>query len=719
MVQYLGVAHDPESGQLVLLMELMDESLTEFLERSNEPLPYHLQVTLCHDVALALAYLHLNGIIHRDLSSNNVLLIASSRAKVTDFGMSKLSQMYPQMTPLTPCPGAFVYMPPEALRDPPVYSEKLDIFSSGVIAVQIMTRKFPKPRPAATAQDDPRYPTGTILVPIPELERRENDIHRIDAAHPLLLVALDCLKDRDMERLSAPQLCHHLAALRETPKFTESKQQVQGGQVEVQDRRIQEQQREIQEKQFEIQEKQFEIQEKQHEIETLKRRVELAGLQVCRLQDVKFEQLQEKDEQLAQKDRELQVKDQKNHELQVELEKNQVIEQLQSRKRGVYTYKISGPQLQCATANTTAHFSVDVLDADGQPIHSEQLVTAELKLKGGAKAKVFQKTRSSYEMSYTPQLRGCYTLHVSVNRTEIQGSPFTVVVYPDPTQLRQPVKVIEGTQAPYGAAFNSYGEMYVTEYYNRQVAVLDSSGKKIHTIGSKGDGPGQFQQPRYIAVDSNDNIYVTNEHKLQKFNRNGEFVKSVGSGSKGSKPGEFYLTHGVKIHQNHVYVCDCYNHRIQVFDLDLVFITSFGTKGSGQGQYDRPCDLAFDSQGNIYVSDYANNRVQVLDPNGRYLRQFGGKSGPGKLKGPEGIHIAHDCVYVSDCGNTIVLLYSSCLVHSSPPLAGKGREEGNSGIQRALCLIVMAFCMCVNCFITVSSCSKDIDHCIISTMYVL
>ena len=320
---------------------------------------------------------------------------------------------------------------------------------------------------------------------------------------------------------------------------------------------------------------------------------------------------------------------------------------------------------------------MEALDVGGQPIHSEQLVTAELKPKGGAKAEVVQKTRSSYEMSYTPQLRGCYTLHVSVNTTEIQGSPFTVVVYPDPTQLHQPVRVIEGVEDPYGAAFNSYGEMYVTEYYNCQVAVLDSSGTRISTIGSRGDGPGQFQQPRYIAIDSNDNIYVTNEHKLQKFNRNGEFVKSVGSGSSGSKLGDqFYLTHGVNIHQNHVYVCDCYNHRIQVFDLDLVFITSFGTQGSGQGQYERPCDLAFDSQGNIYVSDYGNNRVQVLDPNGRYLRQFGGKSGPGKLKGPEGVHIAHDCVYVSDCGNNCIAVFQlSGAFLTSFGREGEGRGE--------------------------------------------
>ena len=111
-------------------MELMDESLTRFLERLTGPLPYHSQLNICHDVALALAYLHSNAIIHRDLSSNNVLLIGEgSRAKVTDFGMSKLMDMNPRMTPLTQVPGTPAYMPPEALISPPHYSSKLDCFS--------------------------------------------------------------------------------------------------------------------------------------------------------------------------------------------------------------------------------------------------------------------------------------------------------------------------------------------------------------------------------------------------------------------------------------------------------------------------------------------------------------------------------------------------------------------------------------------------------------
>ena len=93
IVQYLGSYQDPETRLPVLLMALMDDSLTHFLERFQESLPYHTQVNICHDIALALAYLHSNAILHRDLSSNNVLLIgAGNRAKVTDFGMAKAFQ---------------------------------------------------------------------------------------------------------------------------------------------------------------------------------------------------------------------------------------------------------------------------------------------------------------------------------------------------------------------------------------------------------------------------------------------------------------------------------------------------------------------------------------------------------------------------------------------------------------------------------------------------
>ena len=101
VIQYLGMYRDPDTGLPVLLMELMDESLTHFLETVTRSIPYHVQVNLLHDIALALTFLHANGIIHRDLSSNNVLLISNVRAKVTDFGMAKLGDLNPQVSHLT------------------------------------------------------------------------------------------------------------------------------------------------------------------------------------------------------------------------------------------------------------------------------------------------------------------------------------------------------------------------------------------------------------------------------------------------------------------------------------------------------------------------------------------------------------------------------------------------------------------------------------------
>ena len=118
IVQYLGTHQDPDTGLPVLLMELMDDSLTHFMESSPQPIPYHIQVNVCHDITLALSFLHSNGIVHRDLSSNNVLLIGNVRAKVTDFGMARLGDQNPRVSQLTftMCPGTDVYMPPEAVK---------------------------------------------------------------------------------------------------------------------------------------------------------------------------------------------------------------------------------------------------------------------------------------------------------------------------------------------------------------------------------------------------------------------------------------------------------------------------------------------------------------------------------------------------------------------------------------------------------------------------
>ena len=228
IVQYLGITRDPESKLPVLLMELLDENLTKMLERSQRLLPYYVQVDVCHDVALAVSYLHSNDIIHRDLSSNNVLIVAKRRAKVTDFGMSKLAGADPSMTPLTiMCPGTQAYMPPEALNQPPVYTKKLDCFSEGVIMIQVCTRLWPEPGPRTKTVQDSRSPTGRMQMPVLEPERRKNHIDVIDPDHGLLPIAVDCLYYQENERPSSEELCQRLAGLKETSKYRESVDQIE------------------------------------------------------------------------------------------------------------------------------------------------------------------------------------------------------------------------------------------------------------------------------------------------------------------------------------------------------------------------------------------------------------------------------------------------------------------------------------------------------------
>ena len=253
IVQYLAMTMDPESRLPVLLMELLDESLTKMLERSPQSLAYYIQVNICHDVALAIAYLHSNIIIHRDLSSNNVLIIAGRRAKVTDFGMSKLAGAAPTMTPLTMCPGTLAYMPPEALREPPRYTKKLDCFSEGVIMIQVCTRLWPDPGPRTQHVPDSRSPTGTMEMPVLEPERRKNHIDLINPNHAVLPIAMECLKYQERERPSSEELCQRLAGLKDSHHYRDNVRQHQD-EIQAKDIQILSQNQQLLEKDRVIQE---------------------------------------------------------------------------------------------------------------------------------------------------------------------------------------------------------------------------------------------------------------------------------------------------------------------------------------------------------------------------------------------------------------------------------------------------------------------------------
>ena len=319
--------------------------------------------------------------------------------------------------------------------------------------------------------------------------------------------------------------------------------------------------------------------------------------------------------------------------------------------------EVDGQGLKSATTNQVSKFTVHTCDTQSQPTSVQQHVSAELKsLVDGSvlQATVVNRTSSTYELSYTPTIRGRHQLTVRVNNAEIET--FYVFVQHPPTQLGTPVRVINGVK-PYYVAFGDKEELFVTEHWQRQYTVLDAEGQRVLTVGPLDD-------PCYgwttgIATDNDGNVYVASTHKVQKLNRDGEVVESVGK--EGENVGEFNYPWGVRYRNHQVYVCDRDNGRVQVFDSNLNFVRSFGTHGDGPGQLKGPVDMDFDTQGNIFIADCHKCQVLVFSEDGQYLRHF---SHWGRIKGelndPKGLRVIGDYVYVSEeCNHRVSVFHTS------------------------------------------------------------
>ena len=225
IVMFLGISQDPATNLPVLLMELMDGNLTMLLENPENNIPFRTQVNICHDIAQALSFLHSNDIIHRDLSSNNILMIGDRRAKVTDFGMAIFEDAWRRRTET---PGTAVYMPPEVKGENPLSTDKTDVFSFGVLIIQVITRQFPKPVEANTTFNLWDTLTGANES---EIEKRQNHISLISKDHPLRPIALSCLKESHKRRPTSSDLCQLTRGLRNinyTPAPSQPKLQEPG-----------------------------------------------------------------------------------------------------------------------------------------------------------------------------------------------------------------------------------------------------------------------------------------------------------------------------------------------------------------------------------------------------------------------------------------------------------------------------------------------------------
>ena len=228
IVNYYGYHIRDVNKTPVLIMERLAANLHDFLlSKPHENLPLERKVSLLYGIAEGLNYLHIKGVIHRDLAATNVLLDTTAVPKISDFGNSCVtgidlgSELHSQS--LTRCPGTLNYMAPEA-QSSTKYGTEIDIFSFGhlslFVGIQISPNHLlPHTDPGGDGSDDD---DDNQLRARTEVERRQDYFahlyQKLGEKHPLVLLVKKCLHNRPKKRPMAHELVQKLNVMqRELP----------------------------------------------------------------------------------------------------------------------------------------------------------------------------------------------------------------------------------------------------------------------------------------------------------------------------------------------------------------------------------------------------------------------------------------------------------------------------------------------------------------------
>jgi len=140
-------------------------------------------------------------------------------------------------------------------------------------------------------------------------------------------------------------------------------------------------------------------------------------------------------------------------------------------------------------------------------------------------------------------------------------------------------------------------------------------------------GKDVFLMPHGLTIDDEDNVWLTDVHLHQvfKFTHDGELLLKLGNArTSGEDASHFNLPTDVAVLPGGgFYVSDGYgNSRVVKFSPSGEFEFQWGSKGSGQGEFELPHGIAIDAEGRVYVADRSNLRVQVFDASGEFLSEW-------------------------------------------------------------------------------------------------
>jgi sugar lactone lactonase YvrE len=224
-------------------------------------------------------------------------------------------------------------------------------------------------------------------------------------------------------------------------------------------------------------------------------------------------------------------------------------------------------------------------------------------------------------------------------------------------------------QNPGSITIDPAGNIWIVDWLGNRVIEFNEEGSYLREFEFKGEGSGegQFKHPDAISVDANGCVWIGDEgnDRVQVFTEAGEYITKFGSKGSGEEQFDFEYPMGILAEGGgEVWITDAHNNRMEKWtipSLKPTYSSSFGSKGTGNGQFEEPVGIAASPiNGNVAVSDEAHGRVEVFNEAGTYITKFGKNgSGEGEFSGPRGLAIdSKGNIWVTDTGNNRVEEFS-------------------------------------------------------------
>ncbi|MEY2539902.1 MAG: hypothetical protein QOG67_3642 [Verrucomicrobiota bacterium] len=201
-----------------------------------------------------------------------------------------------------------------------------------------------------------------------------------------------------------------------------------------------------------------------------------------------------------------------------------------------------------------------------------------------------------------------------------------------------------------GVACNSKGHVFVFQRRKPMLMEFDHDGKYLRELGD-----GLFDHPHGLRIDTDDNIWTTDDgnHLVLKLDSEGRVLFVLGRRGVAAEA-DWLFNEPTDVafgKEGAIFVSDGYgNSRVMKFDRTGRFLKSWGSYGTNPGQFNLPHSIVIDQEGQVYVADRENQRIQIFDQDGKFLKQWTG------LGYPYGLFITPDQhIWMADGGYDRVL----------------------------------------------------------------